>query len=90
MATKNSGIFRPKRFVRNPNKMLPIKPPSDNKDAIHEISSMFNFPNGNGLLSDVSNVILAALHPTDAPCAIVTKFTANKILNSILIFLAHR
>lgn len=70
-----SGNFRPKAFVMNPKKTLPIKPPTHRIDAAHEASSIVILPDGNGVLSEVSKIIFGDDHPAVTPCPIKSKFT---------------
>lgn len=74
-------IFRPKLFVMYPKNKLPIIPPHDNKETIHDDSSIVIFPDANGVWSDVSNKIFDEAQPSAIPKTIGIKFTAEKMVH---------
>lgn len=57
--------------------MFPNRQPAHKSDTIHEASSIVIFPDGNGVLSDVSNKVAGLANPSVIPNAIVNKFTVN-------------
>lgn len=64
---KIMGFFRPNIFAMKPQKMLPIKPPTDKSDAIHEASSIVILPDDNGESSDISKMMLGIIQPPIIP-----------------------
>lgn len=62
-AKKSNGIFLPNLLVMNPKIILPINPPMQEIDAIHDASVIEIFPVGNGDSSDVRIKILGLAYP---------------------------
>lgn len=79
IVVKIKGNLRPKAFVINPKKILPMKPPKLKSDATQEASSMVILPDGSGVSSDVSRIILGEGHPTVTPYPIKSRLTGRKL-----------
>lgn len=78
MEMASSGFFRPNLLAMTPNKTFPINPPTHRSDAIHDASSIPIFPDGKGVSSDVSKLIVGLAQPTPIPSQTVSKLTVLK------------
>lgn len=56
IASKHKNVFLPIAFVMAPKNIVPINPPIQNIDTIHDISFVVNGPSSNGDLSADCNV----------------------------------
>lgn len=77
----SNGIFLPKLFDMYPKTMLHISAPTDSKLVTQEASSMFIFPLGNGLSSDVSKMFIGEDQPSRIPKATIKRFTVQNKQN---------
>lgn len=78
MEMASRGFFRPNLLAMKPNSTFPINPPTHKSDAIQDASSISILPDGNGVSSDVSKLIVGLAQPTPIPSQTVSKFTVLK------------
>lgn len=67
-ANSNRNVLRPTALAITPNISVPRKPPMQNSDTIHEISSVVRAPSSIGVISsDFSVLKLTDGQPHDVP-----------------------